>query len=142
MTPAFVTDPRIERSSLPLGDLRLCSVRLQDDARFPWIVLLPRRPGATEIVDLDEAERARLIEETALACEAVRALGEASGRPVEKLNVGALGNVVAQLHVHVVGRRRDDGLWPDPVWGRGEPRRYDADAARRAADAARRALGL
>ncbi len=108
------------------ADWPLCQVRLQDDARFPWLILIPRIEGAVEVEDLTPDQRAQLIEETVRAGVLVRALGEASGRPVEKLNIGAIGNVTAQLHVHVVGRRRDDGLWPDPVWGRGPAVRYDA----------------
>ena len=92
----------------------LCHVRLQDDARFPWLILIPRVEGAVELEDLSVEQRAMLMEETVRAGALVRRLGR-----VEKLNVGAIGNVTAQLHVHVVGRRRDDGLWPDPVWGRG-----------------------
>ena len=69
-------------------------------------------------------------------------MGEALGRPVEKLNVGALGNVTPQLHVHVVGRRADDPAWPDPVWGRGPAAAHEAEALARALSAARAALGL
>lgn len=108
---------------MAVTDLRLSQLRLQDDARFPWLILLPRVP-AVELTDLSAADRAALMEEIAWASEAVRALGAALGRPVEKVNVGALGNVTPQLHVHVVGRRRDDGLWPQPVWGHGQPRPY------------------
>ena len=92
----------------------LCHVRLQDDARFPWLILIPRVEGAVELEDLSVEQRAMLMEETVRAGALVRRMGV-----VEKLNVGAIGNVTAQLHVHVVGRRRDDCLWPDPVWGRG-----------------------
>jgi diadenosine tetraphosphate (Ap4A) HIT family hydrolase len=101
-------------------------VRLQDDARFPWLILIPRRAGLHEIEDLTAAERAVLMDEVVLAGERVRELGQAAGRPVQKLNVAALGNVTAQLHVHVVGRRHDDGQWPDPVWGRGTAVPYGA----------------
>ncbi len=117
--PDFAPDPAFTAGSLAAAEWPLCHVRLQTDARFPWLILLPRRAGLIEIEDLTPAERALLIEETVRAGQVVRALGEAQGRSVEKLNVAALGNVTRQLHVHVVGRRRDDGLWPDPVWGRG-----------------------
>ncbi len=92
-------------------------MRLQLDARFPWLVLIPRVAGAREIENLSARDRSRLIEEIVLAGAAVRAMGEAAGRPVFKLNVGALGNVTPQLHAHVVGRRPDDAAWPGPVWG-------------------------
>ncbi|WP_339933662.1 HIT domain-containing protein [uncultured Brevundimonas sp.] len=124
----FSVDPAFEGGSIPVADWPLCQVRLQDDARFPWLILIPRVAGAVELDDLSAADRARLMEEIARAGNCVRALGEAAGRPVDKLNVAALGNVTAQLHVHVVGRRRDDGLWPDPVWGRDGARPYDAAA--------------
>jgi diadenosine tetraphosphate (Ap4A) HIT family hydrolase len=118
ISPAFLT------TSEPLVSLGLCEVRLQADARWPWLVLIPRRPGAREIEDLPAAERALLIEEAVAAGAAVRAMGAALGRPVEKLNLGALGNVTPQLHVHVVGRRADDPAWPGPVWGVGVAEPY------------------
>jgi diadenosine tetraphosphate (Ap4A) HIT family hydrolase len=114
----FHLDPAFEAGSIFVADWELCQVRLQDDARFPWLILIPRGAGVTEIDHLSPADRAQLMEEVVRAGQRVQALGEAIGRPVDKLNVAALGNVTAQLHVHVVGRRRDDGLWPDPVWGR------------------------
>lgn len=115
----FAADPAFDAGSVFVADWPLCHVRIQDDARFPWLILIPRRVGATEIEQLSPDDRALLMEETVRAGQIVRELGEADGRPIDKLNVAALGNVTAQLHVHVVGRRRDDPLWPDPVWGRG-----------------------
>lgn len=140
---SFALDGRIEGSSAFVADLPLCQARLQDDARWPWLVLIPRRPGLREIEDLSAAERALLTEEIVVAGAAVRALAEVVGRPVEKLNVGALGNVAPQLHVHVLGRRRDDPAWPGPVWGFGTATAYADDArkslVRTAAQALRRA---
>lgn len=115
---AFQPDPAFDAGSVFAADWPLCQVRLQDDARFPWLILLPRVAGVVEVEDLDADRRAALTEEIVRAGRLVRALSEAGGWPVDKLNVAALGNVTAQLHVHVVGRRRDDPLWPDPVWGR------------------------
>lgn len=117
----FMVDPAFDAGSVRAADWLLCQVRLQDDARFPWLILLPRRAGVVELGDLSAADRAVLMEEVIRAGDLVRALCDATGHPVDKLNVAALGNVTAQLHVHVVGRRRDDPLWPDPVWGRGTP---------------------
>lgn len=123
----FSVAPAFEAGSVAAAEWPLCHVRLQDDARFPWLVLIPRVEGAVELEDLTVEQRATLMEETVRAGALVRRLGA-----VEKLNVGAIGNVTAQLHVHVVGRRRDDGLWPDPVWGRGPVVPYtDDDRARR-----------
>jgi diadenosine tetraphosphate (Ap4A) HIT family hydrolase len=124
----FRPDPAFEAGSVFADDWPLCHVRLQDDARFAWLILIPRVEGATEIEHLSAADRSALMDEIVRAGAIVRALAEASGRPVDKLNVAALGNVTAQLHVHVVGRRRDDPLWPDPVWGRGGAESYSADA--------------
>ena len=138
----WALDERIAAASLEVTDLELCHVRLQDDARWPWLVLVPRRAGATELSDLAPAERALLMEEVVRAGEAVRAVGEALGLAMDKLNVGALGNVVPQLHVHVVGRRReDDPAATGPVWGSGTATALDAVAAKAAAAAARRVLG-
>lgn len=127
MTP-FAADPAFEAGSVFAADWPLCQVRLQDDARFPWLILLPRVDGAVELDDLTPQQRALLTEEIVRAGEVVRALAQAAERPVDKLNTAALGNVTRQLHVHIVGRRRDDGLWPDPVWGRpGAVRLSEAD---------------
>ncbi len=118
----FSVAPAFEAGSVAVAEWPLCHVRLQDDARFPWLILIPRVEGAVELEDLSVEQRAVLMEETVRAGALVRRLGA-----VEKLNVGAIGNVTAQLHVHVVGRRRDDSLWPDPVWGRGPVVPYTDD---------------
>ena len=130
-----VADP-IAASSEPLISLKLCEARLQADARWPWIVLVPRRPGARELEHLNAADRAVLMEEIVAAGSAVRAMGSAIGRPVEKLNLGALGNTTPQLHAHVVGRRADDAAWPGPVWGVGTAAPYEDVALERARAAA------
>jgi diadenosine tetraphosphate (Ap4A) HIT family hydrolase len=119
LAPAFLA------TSEPLASLKLCEARLQADQRFPWIVLIPRRAGARELEHITNGDRAQLMEEVIAAGSAVRAIGAALGRPVEKLNVGQIGNITPQLHVHVVGRRADDACWPGPVWGQGEARAYD-----------------
>lgn len=138
--PEIALDPRLTAASLEVCELPLCHVRLQDDARWPWLVLIPRVAGVTEIEQLAPDDRFRLVEEAVLAGGAVRAVGEILGFRVEKLNVGALGNVVPQLHVHVVGRRAGDAAWPGPVWGVGVSQPYAADARERALTAARAAL--
>lgn len=128
----FSVAPAFEATSVAAAEWPLCHVRLQDDARFAWLILIPRVEAAVELEDLSVEQRAVLMEETVRAGALVRRLGA-----VEKLNVGAIGNVTAQLHVHVVGRRRDDGLWPDPVWGRGPVVPYtDDERARRLATVA------
>ena len=129
----FKADPAFDPGSVVVCDWPLCQVRLQDDARFPWLILIPRGTGLHEIEDLTAEQRAVLMDEVVRAGELVRDLGQVALRPVQKLNVAALGNVTAQLHVHVVGRRHDDGLWPDPVWGRGAVVPYGAQALQAAA---------
>jgi diadenosine tetraphosphate (Ap4A) HIT family hydrolase len=139
---AFELHPDFGSTSFGVGDLDLCHVRLQADARWPWLILVPRRAGVCEIDQLPSADRARLMEEQVLAMAAVRAAGEALGRPPVKLNVAALGNVTPQLHVHVIGRRRDDPAWPSPVWGSGPAQAYPDADLNAALAAVRAALGL
>jgi diadenosine tetraphosphate (Ap4A) HIT family hydrolase len=123
----FSLDHRLEASSIFVADLTVCQARLQADVRWPWIVLIPRRQGLRELEDLDPQDLEAVTREILAAGRAVRAIGAAAGRPVEKLNVGALGNIVAQLHIHIVGRRRDDPAWPGPVWGVGAPVNYSVE---------------
>jgi diadenosine tetraphosphate (Ap4A) HIT family hydrolase len=136
----FALDPVFERTTSGLGGLILCDARLQLDARFPWIVLIPRLTGASGLEDVRPADYARLMGEIALAGRATRAIGDACGRPVARLNIGLLGNITPQLHIHVVGRRPDDAAWPGPVWGAGEARPYAPEALERAAAAANAVL--
>ena len=120
----FSLDPRLEADTRPVGDLALSSVLLLDDARFPWLVLVPRRADVSEVTDLSGDDAAALMREIRLAVRVVQDLA----RP-DKVNVGALGNMVAQLHMHVIGRFRSDPAWPGPVWGFGERRPYPDHAA-------------
>jgi diadenosine tetraphosphate (Ap4A) HIT family hydrolase len=136
----FALDPRLETSSIFLVDLPLCQARLQADVRWPWIVLIPRRDALRELEELAPPDLDVLTREILSAGRAVRAIADAAGRPVEKLNVGALGNMVAQLHVHVVGRRSDDPAWPGPVWGFGAPVDYAAEESAAVAALARASL--
>jgi diadenosine tetraphosphate (Ap4A) HIT family hydrolase len=107
----FELDKRLEGDSVPVADLPLATVRLMNERSWPWLILVPRRAGLVELIDLDPEGRARLMEEIARAAEALRTLY----RP-DKLNVAALGNVVHQLHVHVIARFRSDPAWPRPIW--------------------------
>lgn len=136
----FRPDPAFVATSAALGDLPLCEARLQLDARYPWVVLIPRGPGLREIEDLSPAGRIALMDEIVLAGAAVRAIGAALGLAVDKLNVGALGNVTSQLHVHVIGRRVDDPAWPGPVWGHSPAEAFAPTALAAAVAAARSAL--
>jgi diadenosine tetraphosphate (Ap4A) HIT family hydrolase len=138
----FEIDPAFAPGSQALGELAFSHARLQTDARWPWIVLIPRVEGARELEDLTVDQRARLIEEVVAAGAAVRAVGAAVEVAVEKLNVGALGNVTPQLHVHVVGRRKGDPAWPGPVWGVGTAEAYESERLAAALAAARASLRL
>ncbi|TCS10514.1 HIT domain-containing protein [Caulobacter sp. BK020] len=138
----FVLDPAFVATSAPLGDLPLCHARLQLDARYPWLVLIPRLAELRELEDLAPVDRARLMEETVLAGAAVRAVAQALDLAVDKLNVGALGNVTPQLHVHVLGRRVADPAWPGPVWGHSPGEAYGALELERAIAAAKAALSV
>ncbi len=138
----FALSAAFVKTSLPLASLKLCEVRLQADVRWPWIVLIPRKAGVREVEHLPAPLRALLMEEITAAGVAVRAVGSALGRPVEKLNIGLLGNVTPQLHAHVVGRRQDDPAWPGPVWGVGEAQAYAAHDLDLAIQAAQNALDL
>jgi diadenosine tetraphosphate (Ap4A) HIT family hydrolase len=126
----FVLDPRLEADTHAIGDLPLSQVRLMDDARFPWLVLVPRIAGARELIDLDDGDQRALLAEINLIGRALEALW----RP-DKLNIAALGNVVPQLHVHVIARFVGDAAWPRPVWGHGERVAYaEADLDSRIAE--------
>jgi diadenosine tetraphosphate (Ap4A) HIT family hydrolase len=110
--PEFELDPRLAADTHAVADWCVSRVLLMDDARFPWLILVPRVPGARELHGLPEAARAGLLAEVMRAAAALeRATGAA------RMNVAALGNVVPQLHVHVIARREGDAAWPAPVWG-------------------------
>jgi diadenosine tetraphosphate (Ap4A) HIT family hydrolase len=134
---AWSLHPQLEQDTLPLGDLPLSRVLLMNDANYPWLILVPRRAGVTEIIDLDAATRDLLMQEIGQTSSALRSV-----TGCHKLNVAALGNVVAQLHVHVIARFQSDPTWPRPVWGQVAARPYESDAARRAVASLRQALGL
>jgi diadenosine tetraphosphate (Ap4A) HIT family hydrolase len=137
MPPDFAVDERLAAESHQLGDLALCRVLLFDDARFPWIVLVPRKAGLVEITDLASADRHLLLDEIGAAMDVLRA----KTNPY-KLNVAALGNSVRQLHVHVIARFQNDAAWPSPVWGRGERVPYDASALEQRTSGLRKAFGF
>jgi diadenosine tetraphosphate (Ap4A) HIT family hydrolase len=136
----FALHPAFHTGARRILSLWLCEALLQLDARYPWVILVPRVEGAQELEDLAPDDRARLGDELVLAGRAVRAIGEAMGRPVAKLNIGLIGNITPQLHAHVVGRRPDDEAWPRPVWGAGEPRAFDRASEERACKVARGVL--
>lgn len=119
----FMLHPRLAADTALVTDWPLCRVLLMKDARYPWLVLVPMREGLVEVIDLPPHERAMLMEEIARAGRAVLGL-----MPGAKLNIGALGNLVPQLHLHVLGRRAGDAAWPGPAWGKGAAEPYDVAA--------------
>ena len=128
--------PQLANDAMTVGDLPLSRVLAINDADYPWILLVPRRAGAVEIADLGE-EAARLMGEIVRASRALKGI-----TGCDKLNVAAIGNVVPQLHVHIVARRRHDPLWPKPIWGAAPQRAGDVAAFDRFIDAIRAGLGL
>ena len=119
MSLSFTLDPKIAADSVFVADLPLCQLRLMNDARYPWLLLVPQR-AETEIFELAPPDRAMLLDEIAQASAALKAV-----TACHKLNVAAIGNVVRQLHVHVIARFTDDASWPRPVWGVGEAVAYE-----------------
>ncbi len=119
----FSLAPRLEADSIFLTDWPLCQLRLMDDARFPWLILVPRRTGLEEWIELSVPDQALLAAEITRAGRGL----EQMFKPT-KLNVGALGNIVRQMHVHVIARFETDAAWPGPVWGQGQRIPYAAAA--------------
>ena len=119
----FTLDDRLAGDSLAVLDLDLCTVRLMNDARYPWLILVPRRSDVTEPFQLSEADQAQLWQESMRLGEAMKAHFAA-----DKLNIAALGNQVAQLHVHHIARFHADDAWPGPVWGVGSAVTYSDPA--------------
>lgn len=135
MTQEFALDDRLAADTEFVVALKLSDLRLMDDARFPWLILVPRRPNVTELIDLERTDLMHLMDEIATTSRALHAVTSC-----DKLNVGALGNVVSQLHVHVVGRFVGDAAWPGPVWGSGEAIAYRPEARHRLVALLRAAL--
>lgn len=115
--------PQLADDTVPIIELALCEVRLMDDANHPWLVLVPRVADVTEMIDLDGAQRMQLTAEIDATSRALKSLFKP-----DKLNVAALGNMVAQLHVHVIARFHNDIAWPRPVWGVANARPYTPEA--------------
>lgn len=119
MTTTFSLDARLAADTLPVGRFALSRLLLMNDATYPWLILVPERPEVSELFELDPADLAQLAAETTLVAQMLKGLVAA-----DKINVAALGNVVAQLHVHVIARFATDPAWPAPVWGRAPARPY------------------
>ncbi len=137
MESVWSLHPQLTADTVPVGDLALSRVLLANDANYPWLILVPRRAGITELIDLAEKDRLQLVTETDMAARVLKSI-----TACDKLNVAALGNVVAQLHVHVIGRRHSDKAWPKPVWGAAPATAYDPVARDGFIAALRRGLAI
>jgi diadenosine tetraphosphate (Ap4A) HIT family hydrolase len=115
----FTLDPRLQKDTLQIAEFSLCKVLLMNDARYPWVILVPKITGLTEIFQLDEAGQQQLMVESNFVASKLKQVVQA-----DKMNVAALGNVVSQLHIHHVARFIQDDVWPAPVWGKGEAIAY------------------
>jgi diadenosine tetraphosphate (Ap4A) HIT family hydrolase len=135
--PAWSLHPQLAHDTVPVGDLALARLLAMNDANYPWVILVPRRADVVEIIDLDEGERGRLMAEIAQVSAALK-----TETGCDKLNVAAIGNVVPQLHVHVVARRTGDAAWPRPVWGAVPAKPYAAGELGVFVAALRRALAI
>lgn len=109
----FSLDPRLQQDTLAVGDFPLCRLLLMNDAQFPWFILVPRRADVSEVFDLDAADQLALWQETTALAAVLK-----DSFAADKMNVATLGNMVSQLHMHVIVRRREDAVWPAPVWGK------------------------
>jgi diadenosine tetraphosphate (Ap4A) HIT family hydrolase len=137
VSEGFELHAQLARDTATIGDLPLSRVLVINDANYPWLLLVPRRPKVVEILDLDEVAQAQLMTEINRVSRALRSVTEC-----DKLNIAALGNVVPQLHVHIIARFRSDPAWPRPVWGVVPPREYTAEEYQRLAGPLRRQIWL
>ncbi|HAC69185.1 MAG TPA: diadenosine tetraphosphate hydrolase [Pseudomonas sp.] len=123
----FQVDSRLAGDTLEVASLTLCQVLLLNDQRYDWLVLVPRRESVTEVLDLSPLDQAQLWREVTLVAGVLR-----EAQPDYKLNIGALGNIVRQLHLHILLRREGDPAWPGPVWGHSPREPYSEEAGQAA----------
>lgn len=131
----FALDPQLQQDTMPIGDFPLCRLLLSNDSNYPWFILVPRRENISELFQLDDADQQQLWKETTGLAEILKDSFDA-----DKLNVATLGNVVSQLHMHVIVRKRDDAAWPAPVWGKHPAAPYNAGQVDAIRDRLRMAL--
>ena len=134
---AWSLHPQLKQDTIDIGDLPLSKVLVIKDANYPWLMLVPRRPDKVEIIDLDEVEQAQLMTEINRVGRALKDITKC-----DKLNIAALGNVVPQLHVHVIARRSSDVAWPRPVWGVAPALEHDPEEVQHFISALRRKIWL
>jgi len=131
----FALDSRLQQDCLVIGDFPLCRLLLMKDSNYPWFILVPRREEVSELFQLDADDQRQLWQETTLLAETLKDIFAA-----DKMNVATLGNVVSQLHMHVIVRRREDASWPAPVWGRHPAQPYSEQQAGQVVDKLRSVL--
>lgn len=119
----FELNATLEADTIAIGDIGLCRLLLMNDSRYPWLILVPRRAGITEIHELTPLDQTVLTFEIAQISEILKDLTGCT-----KINVGALGNMVRQLHIHIIARNEGDAAWPGPVWGAGTREAYEDGA--------------
>jgi diadenosine tetraphosphate (Ap4A) HIT family hydrolase len=137
MNATWTLHRQLAQDTVPIGDLALSRMLLANDANYPWLILVPRRPGLVELIDLEENAQIQLLAEMDAAARALKTITEC-----DKLNIAALGNQVSQLHVHVIARRHSDAAWPKPVWGVAAATSYNRTVRDGLIGALRRALHL
>ncbi|NNJ90592.1 MAG: HIT domain-containing protein [Gammaproteobacteria bacterium] len=131
----FNLHPRLEADTFPIGDLPLSRLLLMNDSRYPWIILVPRIDSVNEMHHLNDADRQQLMKESCLVAEFIE-----NNFSIDKMNVGVLGNIVAQLHMHHIGRSINDPAWPGPVWGHSAAVPYVEEQAQALIDKCRKTL--
>ncbi|MBB6342085.1 diadenosine tetraphosphate (Ap4A) HIT family hydrolase [Pseudomonas fluvialis] len=131
----FTLDQRLQQDTVLLGDFPLCRLLLMNDANYPWFILVPRRDEVSELFQLDAQEQQQLWRESTELAEVLKDTFKA-----DKMNVATLGNVVSQLHMHVIVRRKDDPAWPAPVWGKHPAKPYSDEQVAALRDKLRMAL--
>jgi len=122
----FQLDPQLKADTIHIGDFPLSQLLLMNDSNYPWFILVPRRAGVSEIYHLGEKDRHQLMRESAALAENLADIFAA-----RKMNVANLGNLVSQLHVHVIVRKESDPAWPGPVWGKAAANPYSDDELKR-----------
>lgn len=135
---AFKLDPQLEADTVAVADIDLSTVRLMNDRRFPWLILVPRFEGLVELTDLSHGDCYRLMDNIRLCSGVV----QSAFPDTHKMNIAALGNAVRQLHVHVIARRTSDAAWPNPVWGVGAAEPYSTNALQELSAQLREALEM
>ncbi len=120
----FSLNPRLEADTFFVCDLKISRLLLMNDSNYMWFILVPRKPELVELIDLTENEQIEVLRE-------INQIGKIlkTEFAADKLNIAALGNVVKQLHIHVIGRKNNDIAFPKPVWGYGNERPYSQIAA-------------